>query len=201
MKFKPIHALLMLYIAPLLMATDCSCNCQDESYEIQYTGVEVTVWDTSKFQPKAVEGEVSKNAFGIEIYVEHQQDEIVFNRNTKNTSYASFGMAYAWSCDCVPPDYHFPDPLKSIQIIATDTANQNDIDVTEKFTTKNYDDKDVTIPELLEEYNNQKQQYLHWRLDLTDTTDMPDNVIFTLTVTLDSSETFIQQTDEIIFKT
>ena len=147
-----------------------------------------------------MEGEVSKNAFGIEIYVEHQQEEIVFNQNNKNSSYASFGMAYAWSCSCVLPEYYFPNPIKSIQITATDTANQSEIDVTEKFTTKNYGDKDVTIPELLEEYKNQKQEYLSWRLDLTDTNDIPATATFTLIVTLDSGKTFTQQTEEISFK-
>ena len=202
MKLKPINALFIIYFVPLLMATDCGdCGCYDyEEYNVVYKGAYFSVWDTSKFQPKEVEGEVSKNAFGIEIYVEHQQDEIVFIHNTKNTSYASFGIAYAWSCSCVPPEYYFPNPIKSIQITATDTANQSEIDVTEKFTTKNYGDKDVTIPELLEEYKNQKQEYLSWRLDLTDTNDIPATATFTLTVTLDSSETFIQQTEEISFK-
>ena len=184
------------------MATDCGdCGCGDyKEYNIVYKGVDFSVWDTSKFEAKAVDGAVSKNAFGIKVYVKYDQNGIAFNHKTKSTSYASFGIAYARSCDCAPPKNHFPDPVKSIQITATDTANQNDINVTEKFTTKNNGDKDLTITKLLENYKNQKQEYLSWRLDLTDTTEIPATAIFTLTVTLDSGKTFTQQTEEISFK-
>ena len=200
MKLKPIQALLIIYFVPLLMATDCGdCGCGDyREYNIEYKGVDFSVWDTSKFQPKEVEGEVSKNAFGIKIYVKQDQTGVAFNHKPKSTSYASFGIAYAWSCSCITPEYHYPDPIKSIQVTATDVATQKDIDVTDNFT-KRYGDKNVAIPELLKEYKESKQDYLSWQLDLTDTTNIPDNAVFTLTVTLDSGKTFTQKTIDITF--
>lgn len=202
MKIKTINVLFIIYFVPLLMATHCGdCACDEyKAYNIVYKGVDFSVWDTSKFEAKAVDGAISKNAFGIKVYVKYDRNGIAFHHKTKSTSYASFGIAYARSCSCIPPKYHFPDPVKSIQITATDTANQNDINVTEKFSTKNNGGKDVTISDLLEDYKNQKQEYLSWQLDLTDTTEIPFAAIFTLTVTLDSGKTFTQQTEEISFK-
>lgn len=200
MKRIPIKALLILYLAPLLMATDCgNCGCGDyREYNIVYKDVEFSVWDTSKFQDKEVEGVVSKNAFGIKIYVKYDQDGIAFSHKPKHTSHASFGIAYAWSCDCIAPEYHFPDPIKSIQIVATDTANQKEVDVTSNFTTRD-GEKNVTIPELLKEYKESKREYLSWQLDLTDATNIPNKAVFALTVTLDSGITFTQETAKIIF--
>jgi hypothetical protein len=201
MKFKPIHALLILYLAPLLMATDCGdCNCGDfREYNVIYNGVNFSAWDTSKFQNKVVDGVVSKNAFGVGLYVKYDQNGVAFIYKPKHISHASFGMAYAWSCSCVEPEYHFTDPIKSIEIKATDTTTQEMVDVTSNFTTRDYDDKDVTIPELLEQYIEQKQSYLHWQLDLTNADNIPDKAIFTLTVTLDSGKAFSEQTKEIEF--
>ena len=201
MKKIPVKALLILYLAPLLMATDCGdCGCGDyREYNIVYKGVEFSAWDTSKFQDKEVEGVVSKNAFGIKIYVKYDQNGIAYNHKPKHTSHASFGIAYAWSCSCVEPEYHFPDPIKSIQIVATDTANQKKVDVTTNFATR-YGEKNVTIPELLKEYKESKRDYLSWQLDLNDATDIPNKAVFALTVTLDSGKTFTQETEAITFK-
>jgi len=200
MKKIPIKTLLILYLAPLLMATDCgNCDCGDYSeYNIVYKGVEFSAWDTSKFQDKEVEGVVSKNAFGIELYVKYDRNGIALNHKPKHTSHASFGIAYAWSCSCVEPEYHFPDPIKSIQIVVTDTAIQKEVDVTSNFTQR-YGEKNVTIPELLKKYKESKRDYLSWRLDLTDATNIPNKAVFALTVTLDSGKTFTQKTADIIF--
>ncbi|MDG1823255.1 MAG: hypothetical protein P8H25_07795 [Flavobacteriaceae bacterium] len=200
MKRIPIKTLLVIHLAPLLMATDCGgCGCEDYSeYDIVYKGVEFSAWDTSKFQEIEVEGAAYKNAFGIKIYVKYDQNGIAFVRQSKHTSYASYGIAYAWSCSCITPKYHFPDPIKSIQIAATDTATQKEVDVTSNFTT-NYGDRHVTILELLQEYKTQKLDYLSWQLDLTEKKNIPSNAVFTLTITLDSGKIFTQKTNDIIF--
>lgn len=98
----------------------------------------------------------------------------------------------------ITPEYHFPDPIKSIQIVATDTANQKEVDITSNFTTR-YGDKNVAIPELLKEYKESKKGYLSWQLDLTDATNIPNKAVFALTVTLDSGKTFMQKTTDIVF--
>lgn len=200
MKLRPIQCLLVIYVVPLLMATDCgNCNCGDyREYNVVYKGVDFSVWDTSKFQDKEVAGEVSKNAFGIKIYMKYDQNGIALSQKPNHTSYASFGIAYAWSCSCITPEYHFPDPIKSIQIVATDTANQKEVDITSNFTTR-YGDKNVAIPELLKEYKESKKGYLSWQLDLTDATNIPNKAVFALTVTLDSGKTFMQKTTDIVF--
>lgn len=201
MKFKPIHALLILYLAPLLMATDCGdCYCGDyNEYNIVYTGVEFSAWDTSKFQNREVEDQASKNAFGVELYVKHDRNGIALNHKPKHVSHASFGIAYAWSCSCIEATNHFPDPIKSIEIIATNTTTQEDMDVTTNFSTTYYDGKTIGIADLLVDYKNNKHDYLNWQLDLVDSTNIPDKAIFTLIVTLDSGKVFSEQTNEISF--
>lgn len=112
MKLKPIQCLLVIYVVPLLMATDCgNCNCGDyREYNVVYKGVDFSVWDTSKFQDKEVAGEVSKNAFGIKIYMKYDQNGIALSQKPNHTSYASFGIAYAWSCSLLPPNTIFQIP-------------------------------------------------------------------------------------------
>ena len=200
-KFTPLRALLLLYLAQFLMATDCTgCDCQGTTkYNVVYSDVELTAWDTSKFQNKIVEGTVSKNAFGIEISVHHDYDQIASFHKTNNTALtAGFGFAYAWSCDCVV-EHYFPDPIAFIRVGVTDVVTQNEIDITTHFTTNSYDDTALNIEALLEQYKEEKQSYLNWQLDLTNTTDIPDSAVFTLVVTLESGITFTQQTDGISF--
>ena len=202
MKLKPIQLVLILYFVPLLMATDCGgCGCAEyDKYNIVYKGVDFSAWDTSKFEAKEVEGEVSKNAFGIKISVKQDEIGIAFNQKSNTTSYASFGIAYAWSCSCITPEYLCPDPIKTIQVTSTDIATKTVVNVTDKFTAKN-GDQGHTITTLLEDHKKQEYNYhIYWRLDLTDTTNIPETVIFTLTVSLDSGKTFTQETEAITFK-
>lgn len=198
MKRIPIKAILIVYMTPLLMATDCSCNCQDESYEIQYTGVEITAWDTSKFHNKLAEGEVSKNAFGINIHVEYEQNEIALQQPQKKTSFASFGIAYAWSCDCYY-NYSFPDPIMSIFITATDNVSQNEVDVTDAFIMTRYGGDSYTVSEVLEQYKTAEEAYIHWEFDLVNTTVIPDEATFTVTITLDSGKTLTHESEFVTF--
>ena len=200
-KFTPTKALLLLYVAQFLMATDCAgCNCHGiTKSNVVYTGVEIVPWDTSKFRNKIVEGTASKNSFGVEIIVLHDFQEIAYRQNTNNNRLtAGFGFAYAWSCSCVT-EYEYPDPISSININVTDVATQNEVDVTANFTKYDYENTQITVDELLKEYNEQQHHYLHWELDLTNTNDIPDTAVFTLVVMLESGITFTQQTDEINF--
>lgn len=201
-KFTPLRALLLLYVAQFLMATHCTggCDCQGiTKYNVVYSDVELTAWDTSKFQNKIVESTASKNAFGIEISVHHDYDQIAFFHKTYNTALrAGFGFAYAWSCYC-DEEHYFPDPIASIRVDVMDVITQNEVDVTAHFTTNSYDDSALTVEALLEQYKEHKWSYLNWQLDLTNSTDIPDTAVFTLVVTLESGITFTQQTDEISF--
>ena len=63
-KFTPTKALLLLYVAQFLMATDCAgCNCHGiTKFNVVYTGVEIVPWDTSKFRNKIAEGTAIKNS-------------------------------------------------------------------------------------------------------------------------------------------
>ena len=63
-KFTTTKALLLLYVAQFLMATDCTgCNCHSiTKCNVVYTGVEIVPWDTSKFRNKIAEGTAIKNS-------------------------------------------------------------------------------------------------------------------------------------------
>ena len=135
-KFTTTKALLLLYVAQFLMATDCTgCNCHSiTKCNVVYTGVEIVPWDTSKFRNKIVEGTAIKNSFGVEIIVLHDFQEIAYRQNTNNNRLtAGFGFANAWSCSCVT-EYEYPNPLSSININVTDIATQNEMDVIANFT-------------------------------------------------------------------
>ena len=146
-KFTPTKALLLLYVAQFLMATDCArCDCHGiTKSNVVYTGVEIVPWDTSKFRNKIVEGTASKNSFGVEIIVLHDFQEIAYRQNTNNNRLtAGFGFAYAWSCSCVT-EYEYPDPISSININVTDVATQNEVDVTANFTKYDYENTQITL--------------------------------------------------------
>ena len=97
-----------------------------------------------------MESTASKNAFGIEISVHHDYDQIAFFHKTYNTALtAGFGFAYAWSCYC-DEEHYFPDPIASIRVDVMDVITQNEVDVTAHFTTNSYDDSALTVEALLE---------------------------------------------------
>lgn len=200
-KFTPTKALLLLYVAQFLMATDCAgCNCHGiTKSNVVCTGVEIAPWDTSKFRNKIVESTAIKNSFGVEIIVLHDFQEIAYRQNTNNNRLTEgFGFAYEWSCSC-NTEYEYPDPISSININVTDVVTQNEVDVTANFTKYDYENTQITVDELLKEHNEQQHHYLHWELDLTNSNDIPDTAVFTLVVMLESGITFTQQRDEINF--
>lgn len=201
MKLKPFKALALLYVASLLLATDCTCDCGEfRKYEVTYTEAKLSVWDTSKFQSKEVKGKVSKNSFGIGVNINHNEKGIAMFSSVKDNAYASFGIGMAWACDCVPPEYIINDPIASIQIRVTNTENQEEQDITANFATESYGGNGLSIKEVLEQHSNKEYFYgFNHRLDLIDALPIPTKAVFTLVVTLKSGKTFTQKTAEILF--
>ena len=146
---KKIVALFLLYLFQFFSTSCVPCNCGSASvYEKTYNGIDLQAWDTSGFQNQEVSGKVNKNAFGLTINLLFELNQMAVKE--PNYEFGSFGFTSAWSCDCVVDEYINSDSIVSIKINVTNLENQEVIEVTDNFTTYNFNEEQLTISELFE---------------------------------------------------
>ncbi|WP_165750028.1 hypothetical protein [Cellulophaga sp. Z1A5H] len=194
---KNIIALCLLYSIQFIF-TACTepCNCDDASiFEVSYTAVDLTTYDTSGFQNSTSENDLYKNAFGLEIYVVAEENQIA--ENTPGIKLSGFGFNSALACSCEEPEYIYLDPLRDIEILVLDVNNQVTTDVIANFTVFDYyADSGVDLKEYFQARENWRVNFL---VDLVHTDNIPDQAIFTINITLESGEVLTQKTNEIVF--
>ncbi|SDR84434.1 hypothetical protein SAMN05216503_1129 [Polaribacter sp. KT25b] len=200
---KKLICLSLLFLLQFL-ATSCDpCSCGPiKTYERINKKLNIKSWDTSGFQNRETTEPVSKNSFGISIFIESELKQIAFTKSKINISSLGFSSAYA--CSCPPDKYINNTPVISIQILATNSLNSEVIDVTDNFSTYDNFGKQIAIKEYLEnkEISNNYEYYSddYFQLDMTKSDNIPDTTIFTIKIFLQSGEELIEKTQEINFK-
>jgi hypothetical protein len=199
MNKKAIVIFLIYFIQ--FLATSCfsPCDCDPiKTFERTYNNLELKAWDTSGFQNEEVINSAYKNAFGLTISVQFELNQISFSKPMLDMRSFGFISAYAFSdCDCAIDEYINLDPILSIKINVTDLENQEIIDVTDNFTTYNYNGEQVTISELFE---IREDWHDGFQVDMLEYDNIPDSALFTVIILLESGTELIKQTQEITFE-
>ena len=100
-------------------------------------------------------------------------------------------------CDCPADEYINSDPIVSIKINVTNLENQEIIDVTDNFTTYNYNGEQLTINELFE---IREEWHDGFQVDMSEYDNIPDSSVFTVIILLESGTELIEPTQEITFE-
>ena len=197
---KKVIIIFLIYFIPFI-ATSCfpSCDCEPiKTFERTYNNLEIQAWDTSGFQNEEAINSAKKNAFGLTISVQFELNQISFSRPMLDISSFGFTSAYAMSgCDCPADEYINSDPIVSIKINVTNLENQEIIDVTDNFTTYNYNGEQLTINELFE---IREEWHDGFQVDMSEYDNIPDSSVFTVIILLESGTELIEQTQEITFE-
>jgi len=190
---KIIIVLAILFLGQLIMSC-IFCNCNDpETYEVNYTSIFVTAFNTAGFMNTEVEDSVYKNAFGISVSV---ASNYVISTNTES-SYFTLGFNSVKACSCVDDTYIYPDPISFVEILVTDTETNQTNDVTSNFRAQSYYYNHVIT---LEQYFDERQQWDVWfQFDLVDLENIPDEAIFTINLYLESRTSLSEETKQINF--
>ena len=163
-----------------------------------YNNLEIQAWDTSGFQNEEVINTAKKNAFGLTIAVQFELNQISYSEKMVNMRLFGFTSAYAMSgCDCPVDEYINLDPIVSIKINVTNLENQEIIDVTDNFTTYNYNGEQLTINELFE---IREEWHDGFQMDMSKYDNIPDSSLFTVIILLESGIELIEDTQEITFE-
>jgi len=184
-------AIILLYLLQFTIACD-PCDCPTPStFERTYNDVSVKAWDTSGSTSKEIVGKVNKNAFGLTISVDFELEKVAHHK-----SHSSFGFGSAIACSCNPDEYINVDPIVSIEILVTNSENNETSTVTDFFKMYGYNGELATLAEL---FKNREDWHDGFQLDLVKYETIPDNSIFTVKAFLKSGILFSKQTKEINF--
>lgn len=196
---KKVIIIFLIYFIQFLATSCFPCNCDPiKTFERTYNNLEIKAWDTSKFQNKEVINSAYKNAFGLTISVQFDLHQISYSKPILDISAFGFTSAYAMSdCDCPEDKYINIDPIASIKINVTNLETQETIDVTDNFTTNNYNGEPVTINKFLEIRENWHDGF---QVDMSEYDNIPNNSQFKIIVSLESGAELVEQTQEITFK-
>ncbi len=115
-----------------------------------------------------------------------------------NLSSFGFTAAYAMSdCNCPSDEYINTDPIKSIKITVTNTQSNEVTNVTDNFTTYDYNGEQITISEL---FKIRADWHDGFQIDMTQYNNIPDSAIFQVNIILNSGTELIEKTQEINFE-
>jgi hypothetical protein len=193
---KKFISLLLLCLFQFIVTSCNPCVCDPiKTFERINNGLELNAWDTSGFQNQEISDTVNKNSFGLTISVEFELNQIAYFKSKLN--FSSFGFASAYACSCVPDEYINVDPINSILITVTDSRNQETTEITNNFSTYDYNGEKITISQLFE---IRADWHDGFQLDMTEYDDIPDSSIFTVKIILQSGIELLEQTQEINFK-
>lgn len=196
---KKAVVIFIIYFIQFLATSCFPCNCDPiNTFERTYNDLEIKAWDTSGFQNEEVINSAYKNAFGFTISVQFDLNQISYSKSIFNMSSFGFASAYAMSdCDCPADEYINVDPIVSIKINVENLENQEIMDVTDNFTTYNYNGEQLTISELFE---IREDWHDGFQVDMTKYSNIPDTAIFTIIISLETGTELIKETQEITFE-
>ncbi len=193
---KKILSLVILYLLQFMAASCDTCGCESASiFERQYTGVDLNTLDTSSSQTAEIVGTVNKSTFGITVLLQFELNQITWNKTRSTLS--NFGFAAAYGCSCPENEYLDTDPINAIEIIATNTENEEETVVTDSFTVTGNDGEPMDIKAFFDIGDNWEDSF---QLNLTTSDAIPDSSIFTVSIVLFSGNELSQRTEVIRFE-
>jgi hypothetical protein len=188
---KTIFVLIAGFLIQFLIS--CGKCGPSPTLEMIHTELSLTTGAEVDNRFELIEDTVRKENFILEIYLNHEQ--VMFSENMKSFS---FGFNSAQALDCPDPKYSYSDKVEELSIVMinqTDTSQT--IDVTSIFGSE-FDSETYKLKDLIEmQYEQQSQFSLY--LSLLEDDSLYNNTSFQVTITLESGQTFIQETEEIIF--
>ena len=193
---KTLLLLVLLFTLQLAVSCGDDCVCPGaETYEVDYREVNITPYNTAGFVARVVEDSVPKNAFGLEIQVDFDLTKISYQPVSLP---AGFGYSYALACDCVGPEYVYPDSLDYLTIRMTDVATDEAQDVSSWFATyAGYGSDELISLEAF--FQSRAEWHDGFRLELIKYDAVPRAAVFVVEAYLTSGKTFATQTIPIHF--
>jgi len=192
---KKIAVLFIWFIAQIIYSA--CCKNTSSAYERTFKSVSLSAWNTLGYHDKIVNGTVPKFAFGLGIYFQFDDRQISFN--SPNSNVGSFGFNSAMATKCISPrnSYKYLDHIDSIEIVVVDLATDERINISKDF----YASKNTTLNEQIIEDNRTgyDKPYYSYLVDLIEDAEVPDSVIFEVSVYLSSGITLTSRTDQINF--
>ncbi|WP_375578581.1 hypothetical protein ABWH96_16360 [Marivirga tractuosa] len=188
---KTISILIAGFIFQSLMSCDRNCN-PGPTIEMVYTDLNLGLNSEVNDELTPIEDSVRKENFRLFISFLHEERQI-----THANVLLNFGLNTAKALDC-GPDPIYPDYVEelSIMMINSEDSTQRK-DATDLFVNKT-ESKNYNIEELIEIKSN-VSEYDLFRLSLLEYDSIYQKASFSVTATLESGETFTQETEEIIF--
>ncbi len=185
----------MLFFTQFLLSCfPCKCP-QPKSWEVHYSELTVTAYNTSGFQYKDVEDTVHRNAFGLGVSV--SSDLIELAGGGSSGSFGGFGYANALSCDCIADEYTYSDPIDYMEIFVTDTKTSEVWEVTDLFTT--YSGSDGNLVRLDEFFKQREDWQDGFQMELAEYKSIPHSAVFRVDAYLKSGKMLSKQTQLIHF--
>ncbi len=190
---KKVLFILASFFLFQLMFSCIFCHCNDpETYEINYSSVEATPYNTSGFTDVVVEDTVYRNAFGLGVYM---ISDLVLSH--ENSSYAVLGFSTLMACSCEDDTYLYPDPISHVKILVTDSETEIITDVTNLFGMPVDNNEYVSLEQFFRE---RAEWHDGFQFQLVDFETIPSSAIFTVQAYLESGIMFSEETKQINFK-
>lgn len=163
------------------------------TFEMFYTGLSLRTGAEIDSRLNLDEDTIRTENFRLEIYLEHEQVALSEQRSS-----FQFGFNKANALDCPTPLYNYSDKLKDLNILMINQEDRNQmIDVTTNFGS-NFNSEIISVKDLIEIQNEYQDQF-SLDLLLVDYDSIYEKASFQVTATLESGETFTEETEEIIF--
>ena len=191
MNSKSFIALVAIFFIQFL-ASCVSCDCNPQSFQVEYDGITLTTWNTAGFSAEEVSDTVYRNVFGLTLSVNFEPKKVSQILN-------NFGFSRAYACDCIGDEYIYVDPIDYAEIFMTDVATNELHDVTDFFGAYGYSRELISLAELF----SIQREWREWRdgfeFELVEFDSIPSSVVFSVNVYLESGLMFFEQTQQINF--
>ena len=97
---------------------------------------------------------------------------------------------------CVDDTYLFPDPIKNIELFITDKLNDEELNATELFKIKDYNQELVSLEDF---FIIRDEWHDGFEFELTEYQNLPDSATFKVEVYLESGIIFTEETETVYF--
>lgn len=188
-------ALIVIVIGFMVQLVISCCNCNGPyTYNVVYVDFDVYPYDIDGFYPQIITDTVYKNSFGLEINMITEQ-KLAKNQIDLGLE-LGFSDAKAFSCECEPDEYLYPDMISQIKIYAINQLSEEIRDVTSCFAMYHYDRGYILLQDVcFEEFTWENS----FQIKLVDYEDIPQSVIFEVKVMFESNSILSSQTEVVNF--
>jgi hypothetical protein len=173
-----------------LISCDINCN-SGPTFEMIYTDLRLVEKARIDGDLEVVEDSVKRENFVLGISFNDQEKELAY---TNENLHLGFNTARALDCG---PYYIYPDKVESLSIEMLEQGGDSQfIDVTDLFEVNR---SDYSIEEWISIQSEEERGGNYFNLSLREYEGLYKKSTFRVTATLESGETFTQETEEIIF--